>query len=156
MFAALKTLIPGTEHWPRFVRNRVEQFEARFSLVEILRSPSVLLEGMAGSLLPIAVAHGEGRAEFPSDAEAERCSRSGLVAFRYIDAQRRVADTYPFNPAGSPFGIAALANADGRVTVTMPHPERSVRYVQNSWRPREAGEFSGWARLFRNARRFVG
>jgi phosphoribosylformylglycinamidine synthase len=156
MFAALKSLIPGTEHWPRFVRNRVEQFEARFSLVEIVRSPSVLLEGMAGSLLPIAVAHGEGRAEFSSDAEAERCARIGLVAFRYVDARRRVAETYPLNPAGSPFGIAALSNADGRVTITMPHPERSARYVQNSWRPRESGEFSGWTRLFRNARRFVG
>jgi phosphoribosylformylglycinamidine synthase len=156
MFAALKSLIPGTEHWPRFVRNRVEQFEARFSLVEIVRSPSVLLEGMAGSLLPIAVAHGEGRAEFSSDAEAERCARIGLVAFRYVDAQRRAAQTYPLNPAGSPFGIAALSNANGRVTITMPHPERSARYVQNSWRPRDVGEFSGWTRLFRNARRFVG
>jgi phosphoribosylformylglycinamidine synthase len=156
MFAALKSLIPGTEHWPRFVRNRSEQYEARLVLVEVLRSPSVLLADMAGSFLPIAVAHGEGHAEFPSEAAARTCAESGLVGFRYVDHDRRVATTYPFNPSGSPFGIAALSNADGRVTITMPHPERSVRSVQNSWRPRDAGEYSGWERLFRNARRFVG
>jgi phosphoribosylformylglycinamidine synthase len=155
MFAALKELIPGTEHWPRFVRNRVEQFEARFSLVEILHSPSVLFEGMQGSYLPIAVSHGEGRAEFESDAAARSCLESGIVAFRYVDHHRRGAVSYPFNPSGSPLGIAALSNADGRVSITMPHPERSTRYVQNSWRPQEAGEWSGWMRLFRNARRFV-
>jgi len=155
MFAALKVLIPGTEHWPRFVKNRSEQYEARFSLVEVLPSPSVLLEGMAGSVLPIAVAHGEGRAEFASEAAAGACAQSGLVAYRYLDNARNVAASYPANPSGTPFGIAALANADGRVTITMPHPERSFRYPQNSWRPREAGEYSGWMRLFRNARRFV-
>ncbi len=155
MFAALKSLIPGTDHWPRFVRNRVEQFEARFTLVEILDSRSVLLEGMRGSFLPIVVSHGEGRAEFDSEAAARACVEQGLVAFRYVDHQRRPADTYPFNPGGSPFAIAALSNADGRVTVTMPHPERSARGVQNSWRPDGAGEWSGWMRVFRNARRFV-
>jgi phosphoribosylformylglycinamidine synthase len=156
MFAALKSLIPGTAHWPRFVRNRSEQYESRFTLVEVLRSPSVLLEGMEGSFLPIAVAHGEGHAEFASAQAAEECARSGLIGFRYVDHERRVAMRYPFNPGGSPFGIAALSNADGRVTITMPHPERSFRYLQNSWRPRDAGEYSGWMRLFRNARRFVG
>ncbi|MDB6090234.1 MAG: purL [Gammaproteobacteria bacterium] len=156
MFAALKSIIPGTEHWPRFVRNRSEQYESRFALVEILRSPSIVLEGMEGSVLPIAVAHGEGHAEFASAAAAEACARSGLVGFRYVNHDRSVATKYPFNPSGSPFGIAALANADGRVTITMPHPERSARYVQNSWHPRQAGEYSGWARLFRNARKFVG
>jgi phosphoribosylformylglycinamidine synthase len=156
MFAALKSIIPGTEHWPRFVRNRSEQYESRFALVEILRSPSVVLEGMAGSFLPIAVAHGEGHAEFASAQAAEACATSGLVGFRYVNHDRSVATTYPFNPSGSSFGIAALSNADGRVTITMPHPERSFRYVQNSWRPRDAGEYSGWVRLFRNARRFVG
>jgi phosphoribosylformylglycinamidine synthase len=156
MFAALKSIIPGTEHWPRFVRNRSEQYESRFALVEILRSPSIVLQGMEGSVLPIAVAHGEGHAEFASAAAAEACARSGLVGFRYVNHDRSVATKYPFNPSGSPFGIAALANADGRVTITMPHPERSARYVQNSWRPRQAGEYSGWARLFRNARKFVG
>jgi len=156
MFAALKRIIPGTEHWPRFVSNRCEQYESRLTLVEVLDSPSVLLAGMAGSLLPIAVAHGEGRAEFASAAAEQACLQSAQVAVRYVDHRRNVATTYPYNPNGSPAGIAALSNADGRVTITMPHPERSVRYVQNSWRPEGAGEYSGWMRLFRNARRFVG
>jgi len=156
MFAALKNIIPGTEHWPRFVTNRSEQYESRLALVEVLDSPSVLLAGMAGSLLPIAVAHGEGRAEFASAAAEQACLKSAQVAVRYVDHRRNVATTYPYNPNGSPAGIAALSNADGRVTITMPHPERSVRYVQNSWRPEGAGEYSGWMRLFRNARKFVG
>jgi phosphoribosylformylglycinamidine synthase len=156
MFAALKSLIPGTEHWPRFVQNRSEQYEARFPLVEVLPSPSVLLAGMAGSLLPIAVSHGEGRAEFATPEDAAACAASGLVGYRYLRHDRSVADSYPFNPSGSPFGMAALCNADGRVTVTMPHPERSFRYLQNSWRPRGAEGYSGWMRIFRNARRFVG
>src|SRR6266481_4255616 len=155
MFAALRSIIPGSGHWPRFVRNRSEQYEARFSQVEVLRSPSVLLAGMAGSILPIAVAHGEGRAEFESAAAAEACAASGLVGFCYVNPDGGVASAYPCNPSGTPFGIAALSNLDGRVTITMPHPERSFRYVQNSWRPRDAGEHSGWMRLFRNARRFV-
>lgn len=156
MFAALKSIIPGTAHWPRFVRNRSEQYESRFSLVEILRSPSVLLAGMEGSFLPAAVAHGEGHAEFESHAAAEDCVSRGLVGFRYVDHDHAIATRYPCNPSGSPLGIAALSNLDGRVTITMPHPERSFRYVQHSWRPRDAGEYSGWMRLFRNARRFVG
>jgi phosphoribosylformylglycinamidine synthase len=155
MFAALRGIIPGSAHWPRFVRNRSEQYEARFPLVQVLRSPSVLLAGMAGSILPIAVSHGEGRAEFESSAAAEACAASGLVGFRYVNHDGSVASAYPSNPSGTPFGIAALSNLDGRVTITMPHPERSFRYVQNSWRPRDAGEHSGWMRLFRNARRFV-
>jgi phosphoribosylformylglycinamidine synthase len=156
MFAALKALIPGTAQWPRFVTNLSEQYESRFALVEVLDSPSVLLQGMAGSILPIAVAHGEGHAEFASQAAAAECARSGSVGFRYINNDRTVADSYPYNPSGSPHGIAALTNTDGRVTITMPHPERSFRYVQNSWRPRDAGEHSGWMRVFRNARKFVG
>jgi len=156
MLAALKALIPGAAHWPRFVRNRSEQFEGRFSLVEILPSPSVLLAGMAGSCLPVVVSHGEGRAEFASPEAEAAFVAAGLTAFRYIDAHGAVARHYPANPNGSPHGIAALASADGRVTLTMPHPERSFRYVQNSWRPRDAGEDSGWMRLFRNARVWVG
>ncbi len=155
MFAALKSIIPGASHWPRFVRNRSEQYESRFTLVEVLRTPSVLLAGMEGSCLPIAVAHGEGRAEFDSAAAQDGCAGSGLVALRFVDHDRKVATTYPYNPNGSPLGIAALSSADGRVTITMPHPERSTRYLQNSWRPDGAGEYSGWMRLFRNARRFV-
>jgi phosphoribosylformylglycinamidine synthase len=156
MLAALKSLIPGTELWPRFIRNRVEQFEARFSLVEILDSPSVLLQGMAGSVLPIAVAHGEGRAEFESAQQQAECARGGLIAYRYVSHDRQPAQHYPANPNGSPLAIAALANTDGRVTITMPHPERSYRNVQNSWAPDGVGQWSGWLRLFRNARRFVG
>jgi phosphoribosylformylglycinamidine synthase len=156
MFAALAELMPGTEHWPRFVRNRSEQYESRLVMVEILRSPSVVLDGMAGSFIPTVVAHGEGRAEFKSQSAEQEFSSSGLVAFRYVSPNRRVASTYPHNPAGAPFGLAAICNTDGRITATMPHPERSTRYIQNSWRPDDAGEWSGWMRLFRNARRFVG
>jgi phosphoribosylformylglycinamidine synthase len=156
MFAALKSIVPGTELWPRFVRNRSEQYEARLTMVEILISPSVVLDGMSGSFLPIVIAHGEGRAEFTSDAAAEACAKSGLVGYRYVNRDRTVATTYPANPGGSPFGITCVTNTDGRITIMMPHPERSTRYVQNSWRPDDAGEWSGWMRLFRNARKFVG
>ncbi|HEX5160916.1 MAG TPA: phosphoribosylformylglycinamidine synthase [Steroidobacteraceae bacterium] len=156
MFAALKEIVPGAASWPRFVRNRGEQFEGRFSLVELSKSPSIFFDGMDGSMLPIAVAHGEGRAEFANDADAQAFSASGLVSARYIEGNRRIAATYPANPNGSPFGIAAVTNADGRVTITMPHPERSFRYVQNSWRPDGAGEYSGWFRMFGNARKWVG
>jgi phosphoribosylformylglycinamidine synthase len=156
MLAALKELIPGTEHWPRFVRNRGEQFEGRFSLVEIVDSPAVLLAGMAGSQLPVAVAHGEGRAEFADEADAAAFQVLGRTAVRYIDGAGQVADTYPANPNGSPRGIAAICNADGRVLLTMPHPERSFRRVQNSWLPATGGEYSGWMRLFRNARQWMG
>jgi len=156
MFAALKEIVPGAGSWPRFVRNRGEQFEGRFSLVELAKSPSIFFEGMDGSMLPIAVAHGEGRAEFASEADARGFSESGLVSARYVEGNRKVATTYPANPNGSPFGIAAITNADGRVTITMPHPERSFRYAQNSWRPDGAGEYSGWYRMFGNARRWVG
>ena len=127
-----------------------------FSLVELPRSPSIFFDGMDGSLLPIAVAHGEGRAEFASEADAQRFSGGGLVSARYVEGNRAIATNYPANPNGSPFGIAAVTNADGRVTITMPHPERSFRYAQNSWRPDGAGEYSGWFRMFGNARRWIG
>jgi phosphoribosylformylglycinamidine synthase len=157
MMAALKELVPGTAHWPRFVRNRIEQFEGRFSLVEILDSPAVLLAGMAGSRLPIAVAHGEGRAEFATEAARRELLASRQLAFRYVNGHGQVADTYPANPNGSPDGIAAVTSSDGRVLVTMPHPERSFRISQQSWYPPDArGEYSGWMRMFRNARVWVG
>jgi phosphoribosylformylglycinamidine synthase len=156
MFAALKEIVPGAESWPRFVRNRGEQFEGRFSLVEIQRSPSIFLSGMEGSMMPIAIAHGEGRAEFAHAADALKFSEAGLVSARYVEGNRKVATSYPANPNGSPFGIASVTNEDGRVTLTMPHPERSFRYMQNSWRPDGAGEYSGWYRMFVNARRWVG
>ncbi len=155
MLAALKQLVPGAEHWPRFVRNRGEQFEGRFSLVEILDSPAVLLAGMAGARLPVAVAHGEGRAEFADGLQQQQLVGTGQIAFRYVDNRGGVASTYPANPNGSPLGIAAVTSRDGRVLITMPHPERSFRTVQNSWYPRADGEFSGWMRMFRNARVWV-
>jgi phosphoribosylformylglycinamidine synthase len=154
MMALLRDIIPGAGHWPRFVRNRSEQFEARLSQVEILPSPSVLLAGMAGSQLPVAVSHGEGRAAFATEADAQACRP--LIAVRYVDGQGGVAERYPANPSGTCAGIAALTTADGRVTITMPHPERVYRSVQNSWRPDGSGEDSGWMRLFRNARVWVG
>jgi phosphoribosylformylglycinamidine synthase len=155
MMAALRELVPGTRHWPRFVRNRGEQFEGRFSLVEILPSPAVLLAGMAGSRLPIAVAHGEGRAEFASNTAQAQLADAQQIAFRYVNGRGEVADTYPANPNGSPAGIAAVTSSDGRVLVTMPHPERSFRVAQNSWYPATAAQFSGWMRMFRNARLWV-
>jgi phosphoribosylformylglycinamidine synthase len=155
MFAVLKELIPGAEHWPRFLRNRSEQFEGRTSLVEILESPSVLLAGMHGSRLPVAVAHGEGRAQFDSESDLERCRNAGLIAFRYVDNRGEPARRYPANPNGTLEAIAALTTPDGRVTITMPHPERVFRSAQNSWYPGDAGEDSGWMRLFRNARVWI-
>jgi len=152
MMSNLREIIPGSEHWPHFVRNRSERFEARFSFVEICESPSIFLSGMAGSKLPIAVSHGEGRAEFASEQAAIEANHSGLVAVRYIDNYGNVATTYPANPNGSPFGITGLTTQDGRVTIMMPHPERVARTVQNSWAPADWGEDGPWTRMFRNAR----
>jgi len=154
MLSGLKELIPGAGHWPRFVSNESEQFEARFSQLEILDSPSLLLEGMAGSILPIAVAHGEGRAEF-GDAGAADVLASGLVAARYVDGYGAATELYPANPNGSPLGITALTTSDGRATIMMPHPERVFRTVTNSWHPAEWGEDGPWLRMFRNARVWV-
>jgi phosphoribosylformylglycinamidine synthase len=154
MLAALSELIPGAAHWPRFRRNRSEQFEGRLSMVEVAPSRSPFFAGMEGSQLPIAVAHGEGRAVFESASDA--LAAEPLVALRFVDNQGRVATRYPANPNGSPDGIAGLTSADGRVTILMPHPERVFRTVQNSWHPPSAGEDSGWMRIFRNARVWVG
>jgi phosphoribosylformylglycinamidine synthase len=151
MMARLKELVPGAEHWPRFVTNRSEQFEARFSLVKIEENPSILFADMAGSHMPIAVSHGEGRAEL---ADADAAQLSG-VTLRYVDHHLNVASSYPANPNGSPAGIAGLTNVDGRFTIMMPHPERVYRAVQNSWRPADWHEDSPWMRMFRNARVWV-
>ena len=154
MLSNLKTLIPGTEHWPHFVRNRSEQFEARFVMTEVADSQSILLQGMAGSKMPIAVAHGEGRAEFTSETSQQLVKQQ--VSLRYIENNGELAQRYPANPNGSPEGIAGLTNADGRVTIMMPHPERVIRAVQNSWHPDDWEEDAPWMRLFRNARVWVG
>jgi phosphoribosylformylglycinamidine synthase len=155
MLAALRELIPGTELWPKFLRNRSDQFEARVSLVEVVASASVLLDGMAGSRLPIVVAHGEGRAAFASEEALEHCDAS-LTALRFVDNRGAPAQRYPANPNGSPRGIAGLCNADGRVTIMMPHPERVFRTTQLSWHPKDWGECSPWQRLFDNARGWAG
>jgi phosphoribosylformylglycinamidine synthase len=156
MMAQLSPVIPGAEHWPRFVRNRVEQFEGRATLVEVMPNPSIFFAGMSGSVLPIAVSHGEGRAEFLDAAAAARCEDSGTVGLRYVVQPGKIAESYPANPNGSPNGLAALCNLDGRVTIAMPHPERVFRSVQMSWRPPSSGEYSGWMRFFRNARVWIG
>ena len=154
MMANLHELIPGAERWPRFVRNRSEQFEARLGLVEIEPGPSILLAGMAGSILPIAVAHGEGRAELDEAATAALES-SGLVAARFVTPTGDPAIRYPQNPNGSPNGITAVTTPDGRVTILMPHPERVFRTVQYSWHPDTWAEDAPWMRLFHNARAWV-
>jgi phosphoribosylformylglycinamidine synthase len=156
MLSALKSLIPGADSWPRFVRNRSEQYEARLTLVRVPPSQSVLLAGMQGSVLPIAVAHGEGQAEFDSGSSAASLMRERLVTLQYVDNREQPTEKYPFNPNGSSQGLAGLCSADGRVTSVMPHPERVFRTVQNSWAPKEWSEDGGWTRLFRNARVFVG
>jgi phosphoribosylformylglycinamidine synthase len=154
MMSNLSELIPGAGGWPHFVRNRSEQFEARFVMLEVLRSPSLFFDGMEGSRMPIAVAHGEGYAEF-ADAAAVRAA-APLVALRYVDNRGEVTESYPYNPNGSPAGITGLTTPDGRHTILMPHPERVFRAVQNSWHPKEWGEDGPWLRMFRNARKWVG
>jgi phosphoribosylformylglycinamidine synthase len=156
MLSALKEIIPGADGWPRFVRNRSDGFEARVAMLTVTESPSVLLAGMAGSRLPIAVAHGEGRAEWASEAARAAFEGQGLVAARFIDHRGLITERYPENPNGSPQGVTALTTPDGRVTLFMPHPERVFRAVQNSWRPPTWREDGPWMRIFRNARVWVG
>jgi len=151
MLSHLKAMIPGATHWPRFVRNQSEQFEARFSFVEVGKSPSILLQGMEGSRLPITVAHGEGRTLFTGTSDVKQAN----VVLRYIDHYGKVTETYPFNPNGSAQGITGLTTDDGRFTIIMPHPERVFRSVQNSWHPDSWEEDAPWLRLFRNARHWV-
>jgi len=152
MMASLAPLIPGAGHWPRFVRNRSEQFEARLVMVEVLDSPSILFTGMAGSRLPVVVSHGEGRAWWTEAHGAARVR----VALRYVDGHGKPTERYPDNPNGSPGGITAVTTHDGRSTILMPHPERAFRSIQMSWRPEAWGERSPWARIFSNARAWVG
>jgi phosphoribosylformylglycinamidine synthase len=152
--ANLAELIPGADAWPRFVENRSERFEARLVQVEVIESPSVLLRDMAGSRVPIVVAHGEGRAEL-SLVGLRRLANEHLVAVRFVDGRGRPTASYPDNPNGSPGGITGLTTRDGRATILMPHPERIFRTVQHAWHPREWGEHGPWMRLFWNARAFV-
>ena len=149
MLSALKSIIPGTGHWPSFEHNRSRQFEARLSLVRIEPSPSLFFAGMEGSVLPIVTAHGEGQARFAAKSDPS------LVALRYVDGYGQATERYPDNPNGSPAGITGLTNADGRITILMPHPERLLRRVNFSWAPAAWGEASPWAEMFHNARRWV-
>jgi phosphoribosylformylglycinamidine synthase len=154
MMSNLNEIIPGAAHWPHFVRNASEQFEARYVMLEVQRSPSLFFGDMAGSQLPVALAHGEGYAEFRDDAQLG--AAQPYVALRFIDHRSRATEHYPYNPSGSPQGITGLTTPDGRFTILMPHPERVFRTVQMSWHPDDWGELSPWYRMFANARRYVG
>ncbi len=156
MFAHLGDLVVGTSHWPRFLRNRSEQFEARLAMVEIGDSPSIFFAGMQGSVLPVPVAHGEGRAVFRTDEDLRAVQEQQLVCLRYVESAGQPALGYPANPNGSRDGITGLTTPDGRVTVLMPHPERVIRSVQHSWHPADWGEDGPWLRMFRNARAWLG
>lgn len=156
MLSNLKELIPGADLWPRFVRNESERFEARFSLVEVQKSDSVFFDGMAGSRMPIAVSHGEGRVEVRDADHLAAIEASGTVAVRYVDNHGNATQQYPNNPNGSPNAITGLTTQDGRVTIMMPHPERVFRTVANSWSPEGWGENGAWMRMFQNARKNIG
>lgn len=155
MMSNLHSIIPGTEHWPHFVRNNSEQFEARFAMVEILESPSLFFKGMEGSRIPIAVAHGEGFTEFTDANAVNIVLDKQLATARYIDNASTPTEVYPFNPNGSPQGLTGFTSNDGRFSIMMPHPERVFRTVQHSWHPDDWQEDGPWMRMFRNARSFV-
>lgn len=152
MMSNLASLIPGAQNWPKFTRNRSEQFEARFVMIEVVRSPSLFLQDMAGSHLPIIVSHGEGRADYRAQGD----QAATHVAMRYIDHQGQVTEMYPYNPNGSPRGITGVTTEDGRFTIMMPHPERTFRTVQSSWHPADWSEDNPWFRMFTNARKHLG
>ena len=155
MLSQLAPLIPGAEHWPRFHRNTSEVFEARTVNVRVEKSNSILFDGMEGSILPIAVAHGEGRA-VASAEDFAALNVGNQISLRYVDSQGNVTQHYPLNPNGSPEGITGVTSKDGRATIMMPHPERNFRAVQHSWKPEEWTEDGAWLRMFRNARKFIG
>ena len=150
MMSGLKEIIPGAEHWPRFLRNTSEQFEARVAMVEVQKSPSIFFAGMEGSRMPVAIAHGEGRAEFTFDPQTAFDAQT--VVLCYVNNYDAITMDYPANPNGSPFGITGLTTGDGRFTIMMPHPERCFRTLQNSWHPDDWSEYGAWMRMFRNAK----
>jgi phosphoribosylformylglycinamidine synthase len=152
MMSNLKSIIPGAHAWPKFTRNKSEQFEGRFAMVEVTNSPSIFFNDMAGTQSPIAVAHGEGYADFSQTGNI----KDAIVAMRWIDNNGKPTETYPYNPNGSPQGITSVTTPDGRFTVLMPHAERVFRTVTHSWHPDGWGEYSPWMRMFRNARKWVG
>ena len=148
----LADIIPGAQHWPRFTTNQSERFEARLSLVEVLPSASIFLGALAGSRLPVAVAHGEGYANFSQRGDPSQV----LAAMRFVDHHGRATEAYPLNPNGSSGGLTAVTTVDGRFTAMMPHPERVFRNVQMSWTDRAVGDASPWMQVWLNARRWVG
>ena len=150
--STLAEIIPGAENWPRFVRNKSERFEARAAMVKINDTNSLWFKGMAGSHMPIAVSHGEGRVEFKTPENLTALQAQNLIVAQYIDSHLNVTETYPANPNGSALGITAISNVDGRIATMMPHPERVFRAVSNSWHPEDWSEDSAWMRIFRNAR----
>jgi phosphoribosylformylglycinamidine synthase len=152
MFAELADIIPGAQDWPRFTTNRSERFEARLAMVEVLESPSLFLQGMAGARLPIAVAHGEGFPNFAYRGNEQKVLR----AMRFVDNHGQPTDRYPFNPNGGAGGLTAVTTADGRFTALMPHPERVFRNIQMSWTSDDPSAFSPWMQIWRNARKWVG
>lgn len=155
MLSALKELIPGADHWPEFVTNTSEQFESRLSMVEVLPSPSVLFEGMHGTMIPIVVAHQQGRAAFKNSAQKENLLQQKLVALRYIDNTGNRTQMFPYNPNGSEQGMTGFTTTDGKVTIMMPHPERVFRSVQLSWHPKQWRDATPWLSLFKNARKWL-
>jgi phosphoribosylformylglycinamidine synthase len=155
MLSQLAPLIPGADAWPRFHRNTSEVFEARAVNVRVEKSNSVLLQDMQGSILPIAVAHGEGRAVATAENFAA-LNASNQVVLRYVDSHGNATEQYPLNPNGSPEGITGVTSQDGRATIMMPHPERNFRALQHSWKPEDWDQDGAWLRMFRNARKFIG
>jgi len=151
MLSHLRDLIPGASHWPQFLANKSEQYEARVATVEVYESPSLFFVDMAGSRIPIAVAHGEGRAHFDTPEQLNHAK----IALGYVDNEGKLTERYPLNPNGSPHGVTGLCSEDGRATIMMPHPERVFRTVTNSWHPPEWGENGPWLRMFENARVWV-
>ena len=156
MMSQLKELIPGADHWPRFVRNLSEQFEARLNMVEVLESNSIFLNGMEGSMIPIATSHGEGRVQYAHDSDMDALKHSKSVTIRYVDNFGQPAIHYPDNPNGSESGFAGFCSEDGRSTIMMPHPERVMRTEQFSWCPDDWKDHGPWARFFVNARDWIG
>jgi phosphoribosylformylglycinamidine synthase len=154
MLSGLKEIIPNAQHWARFARNNSEQFEARVAMVKVEESPSILLAGMAGSRMPVVVAHGEGRAVFSQNLQA--AVEAKMIALSYVDSRGVPTTDFPANPNGSPFGITGLTTTDGKVTIMMPHPERCFRTLQNSWHPNDWDKDGAWLRLFSNARVWIG
>ena len=150
MLSNLKEIIPGSENWPTFERNTSEQFEARFTSVKIQKTNSLFFHDMEDSIMPIAIAHGEGKAQFTNKLNSKN------IAMKYVDYHGDSSQIYPHNPNGSENAVASVCNDSGRVTLMMPHPERVFRSIQNSWHPKEWGERSPWMRMFENARKWVG